>query len=185
MTCRLLFGDPPFVSHTTQLPFCTRPDGERCGATLQSIFENALHPEKVIVGVVEQNDPEDAMCVEEYCKKYGTFVVVVSRYFMSMGGRSLLSGLLGRLSFAYVPRLPSCLVFVLLDSSHTPFFYHPYRRRRGQATTDSPRCDQDSDPGRRGFPPLSAPRPNPSLGRSKCPGQGTLLCSLANPQGTR
>jgi hypothetical protein len=57
----------------TLLPFYTRPDGERCGATLQSIFENAQHPEKVIVGVVEQNDPQDAMCVEEYCKKYGTF----------------------------------------------------------------------------------------------------------------
>jgi hypothetical protein len=33
-------------------------DGERCGDTLQSIFENAKDPDKVIIGLVEQNAPE-------------------------------------------------------------------------------------------------------------------------------
>uniref|UniRef100_A0A7S3L6I9 Uncharacterized protein n=1 Tax=Amphora coffeiformis TaxID=265554 RepID=A0A7S3L6I9_9STRA len=46
-------------------------DGERCGETLKSIFENAKNPDKVIVGLAEQNDPNDAFCLEEYCKKYG------------------------------------------------------------------------------------------------------------------
>jgi hypothetical protein len=33
-------------------------DGERCGETLQSIFENAKDPDKVMIGLVEQNSPE-------------------------------------------------------------------------------------------------------------------------------
>ncbi len=33
-------------------------DGERCGETLQSIFENAKDPDKVIIGLVEQNAHE-------------------------------------------------------------------------------------------------------------------------------
>jgi hypothetical protein len=32
-------------------------DGERCGDTLQSLFENAKDPDKVIVGLIEQNEP--------------------------------------------------------------------------------------------------------------------------------
>lgn len=46
-------------------------DGERCAETLRSIFENAKHPEKVFVGVVEQNGYEDANCLDNYCKFYG------------------------------------------------------------------------------------------------------------------
>lgn len=46
-------------------------DGERCGETLKSIFENAKNPDKVIVGLAEQNAPDDAFCLAEYCKKYG------------------------------------------------------------------------------------------------------------------
>lgn len=52
--------------------FCrNNRDGERCGDTLHSIFENAKNPDKVIVGLVEQNAPQDAFCLEQYCKKYG------------------------------------------------------------------------------------------------------------------
>jgi hypothetical protein len=48
----------------TRLESCTHTiffdltDGERCGETLQSIFENAKDPDKVIIGLVEQNAPE-------------------------------------------------------------------------------------------------------------------------------
>lgn len=47
-------------------------DGERCGETLKSIFENAKDASKVIVGLVENNAPDDAFCLEEYCKSYGS-----------------------------------------------------------------------------------------------------------------
>jgi hypothetical protein len=46
-------------------------DGERCGDTIKSIFESAANPENVVVGVVEQNSPDDSFCLEQYCKKYG------------------------------------------------------------------------------------------------------------------
>ena len=52
-------------------------DGERCGKTLQSIFENAKYPDKVVVGVVEQNAVEDEFCLDQYCKAYGKLVVRV------------------------------------------------------------------------------------------------------------
>ena len=44
---------------------------ERCGETLKSIFENAKDPNRVVVGLVEQNSPDDKFCLEEYCKGYG------------------------------------------------------------------------------------------------------------------
>ena len=47
-------------------------DGERCAETLKSIFENAKNPDKVVVGVVEQNAPDDKFCIEQYCKSFGT-----------------------------------------------------------------------------------------------------------------
>jgi hypothetical protein len=46
-------------------------DGERCGETLKSIFETAHNPDKIVVGLVEQNAPEDVFCLEQYCKTYG------------------------------------------------------------------------------------------------------------------
>jgi hypothetical protein len=47
-------------------------DGERCGDTLKSIFENAKDPSRVFVGVVEQNQPTDKGCIEQYCNSFGT-----------------------------------------------------------------------------------------------------------------
>mmetsp|Transcript_5405 Transcript_5405/g.7964 ORF Transcript_5405/g.7964 Transcript_5405/m.7964 type:complete len:509 (+) Transcript_5405:59-1585(+) len=42
-------------------------DGKRCGQTLKSLFEKASEPEKVFVGLVEQNKPEDAKCIRVFC----------------------------------------------------------------------------------------------------------------------
>jgi hypothetical protein len=60
-------------------------DGERCGDTLQSIFENAKDPSKVIVGLVEQNAPADKFCLEEYCKRYGTCIYLHQAALHRMG----------------------------------------------------------------------------------------------------
>jgi hypothetical protein len=46
-------------------------DGERCGETLKSIFENAKDPSKVFVGIAEQNEPNDKFCIEMYCQTFG------------------------------------------------------------------------------------------------------------------
>lgn len=46
-------------------------DGERCGATLKALFENAANPDKIVVGLVEQNEPEDKFCLEVYCQAFG------------------------------------------------------------------------------------------------------------------
>jgi len=43
-------------------------DGERCGKTLKSIFENAKDPDKVIVGLIDESAPEDKYCLEQYCE---------------------------------------------------------------------------------------------------------------------
>lgn len=40
--------------------------------TLKSLFDNAVNPDKVVVGLVEQSAPEDTFCIEEYCSYYGT-----------------------------------------------------------------------------------------------------------------
>ena len=58
-------------SHTLIDYFCSKQDGERCGETLKSIFETAKNPDKVFVGVVEQNEQEDSLCIEEYCNAFG------------------------------------------------------------------------------------------------------------------
>lgn len=58
------------ISHKWCFSFhCT--DGKRCGETLRSIFETAKDPDKVVVGVIEQNDPEDEFCLSVYCGFYG------------------------------------------------------------------------------------------------------------------
>jgi hypothetical protein len=46
-------------------------DGERCGRTLKSLFENAKNPGKIFVGLIEQNHADDKFCLEEYCASYG------------------------------------------------------------------------------------------------------------------
>jgi Glycosyltransferase (GlcNAc) len=46
-------------------------DGERCGETLRSLFHNAKHPENIVVGLYEQNAPEDKFCLEVYCNFFG------------------------------------------------------------------------------------------------------------------
>jgi Glycosyltransferase (GlcNAc) len=54
----------------SQQYYTIHKDGERCGLTLQSIFEKAQHPEKVHVGLVESNQADDKFCMEVYCKLY-------------------------------------------------------------------------------------------------------------------
>jgi hypothetical protein len=54
------------------LTIITYTDGERCGATLISLFENAENPEKVFVGLVEHNAPQDKFCLEVYCNSYNS-----------------------------------------------------------------------------------------------------------------
>lgn len=49
-----------------------RSDGQRCAETIRSIFENAKDPDKVVIGVIEQNDPDDVFCLSAYCDFYGT-----------------------------------------------------------------------------------------------------------------
>jgi len=50
-------------------------DGERCGKTLKSIFENAKDPDKVIVGLIDESAPEDKYCLEQYCEDNSKFDV--------------------------------------------------------------------------------------------------------------
>ena len=45
-----------------------------CHETLRSLFTGAAYPERVRVGLVQQNAPEDRDCVEEYCEKVGAAV---------------------------------------------------------------------------------------------------------------
>jgi hypothetical protein len=51
------------------------PDGERCAETLKSLFENAEHPEKVIVGLSEHVQEEDKKCLELYCQAHGAKIL--------------------------------------------------------------------------------------------------------------
>ena len=46
-------------------------DGKRCADTLQSLFDNAKDPDNIVVGIIEQNAPEDRFCMEEYCARMG------------------------------------------------------------------------------------------------------------------
>lgn len=51
--------------------FFSPVDGKRCADTLQSLFDNAADPDNIIVGIIEQNAPEDRYCLEEYCSRMG------------------------------------------------------------------------------------------------------------------
>ena len=51
-------------------------DGQRCGETIQAIFDNADNPDLVSIGLVEQNTPEDVFCLEAYCKSHGMLYFV-------------------------------------------------------------------------------------------------------------
>jgi hypothetical protein len=51
--------------------FITLIDGPRCAETLKLLFDNAKDPDNIIVGLIEQNDPEDKFCLEEYCSQHG------------------------------------------------------------------------------------------------------------------
>jgi Glycosyltransferase (GlcNAc) len=62
----------PFTYYSTFVPSRDDTlDGERCGETLRSLFENAVDPNKIVVGLVEQNAPEDKFCLEQYCSHFG------------------------------------------------------------------------------------------------------------------
>lgn len=52
--------------------FCVL-DGERCAQTIKSVFENAKNPDKVIVGLIEEAEPNDILCLEQYCLENGKF----------------------------------------------------------------------------------------------------------------
>ncbi|RHZ18304.1 hypothetical protein DYB31_010551 [Aphanomyces astaci] len=43
-------------------------DGPRCGFTLFTAFSRAKHPDRVIIGVVDQTQDDDTTCLDEYCK---------------------------------------------------------------------------------------------------------------------
>lgn len=44
---------------------------KRCPQTLVNFFTKAKYPERLTVGVVQQNDHDDVDCVVEYCKMMG------------------------------------------------------------------------------------------------------------------
>ena len=46
-------------------------DGKRCAATVQELFQKAKEPDKIVIGLVEQNTEEDLFCLEGYCKEHG------------------------------------------------------------------------------------------------------------------
>jgi hypothetical protein len=48
-------------------------DGKRCGRTLMRLFDTSTHPDRIVVGLIEQTDPDDdddddPTCLREYCK---------------------------------------------------------------------------------------------------------------------
>eukprot|EP00978_Attheya_sp_CCMP212_P047642 scaffold422776_cov67-Attheya_sp.AAC.2 len=50
-------------------------DGKRCGSTLKDLFDKAKHPDKVFVGLIEQNIPKhDKECLVEYCALHGVSI---------------------------------------------------------------------------------------------------------------
>lgn len=51
--------------------FDLNEDGKRCAETLKSLFDNAADPDNIIVGLIEQNAPEDRFCLEEFCAAQG------------------------------------------------------------------------------------------------------------------
>lgn len=50
---------------------CFFADGKRCAATIKSIFDNAKDPDKVVIGLIEQNTAEDDFCLSVYCSEFG------------------------------------------------------------------------------------------------------------------
>ena len=43
----------------------------RCGQTLFNLFHKAKFPDRISVGVVQQNDEGDSGCLEDFCGIYG------------------------------------------------------------------------------------------------------------------
>jgi len=71
---------PPTTTATpsTSTIFVSIPqfrDGKRCARTLQRLFHHASHPDRVVVGLIEQTDTEhandDPTCLQEYCALEG------------------------------------------------------------------------------------------------------------------
>jgi hypothetical protein len=54
---------PPYDASSFRSVVSPNADGKRCAETIRSIFENAKDPNKVIIGVIEQNSPEDDFCL--------------------------------------------------------------------------------------------------------------------------
>ena len=46
-------------------------DPNRCANTIDALFKNAEDPDKVFVGLVEQNKDSEPSCIVKYCEKYG------------------------------------------------------------------------------------------------------------------
>jgi hypothetical protein len=51
-------------------------DGARCGRTLIDLFAKAKDPDKVFVGLIEQNTEEETHCIEFYCSELGKYLCV-------------------------------------------------------------------------------------------------------------
>jgi hypothetical protein len=49
-------------------------DGGRCGKTLIDMFAKAKDPDKVFVGLIEQNTEDEMHCIEAYCEELGKCV---------------------------------------------------------------------------------------------------------------
>ncbi|KAF0718053.1 Aste57867_1931 [Aphanomyces stellatus] len=43
-------------------------DGPRCGFSLFTAFSRAQHPDRIHIGIVDQTQDDDTLCVDEYCK---------------------------------------------------------------------------------------------------------------------
>lgn len=69
------------INNSSIYSHCFLSDGERCGQTLKSLFQNAEHPDKIVVGLAEQNAPDDKFCLEVYCEQYGTFMICFAAVF--------------------------------------------------------------------------------------------------------
>ena len=60
--------DLTYLSNTTQVYVqISSLHDDRCGRTLHSLMTNAEFPERVNIGVVQQNDPETIDCIQSYC----------------------------------------------------------------------------------------------------------------------
>ncbi|EQC42741.1 hypothetical protein SDRG_00464 [Saprolegnia diclina VS20] len=65
---------PPRVSATPDIfvGLSTFRDGHRCGYTLFTGYKRAVHPDRLYFGVVDQVNPGDLRCLDEYCKMANT-----------------------------------------------------------------------------------------------------------------